>query len=193
MIEHSAMKFRLELLMVCSLGAVLVTSNAVAGAGDMTDRDLAIEAVASFGGELKQALTDAMSSSGPVAAIDVCRLQAPAIAARISERTGLRVARTSARTRNSGNAASDWQIAVLDGWQAQRAQGEDLRMADYFEQRPDGGFRYMKPILTQPLCLTCHGAALSPGVEAALAESYPADRATGYAEGDIRGAFVVER
>ena len=44
-----------------------------------------------------------------------------------------------------------------------------------------------------PLCLTCHGAALSPDVEAALAESYPEDHATGYSAGDLRGAFVVER
>jgi hypothetical protein len=60
----------------------------------------------------------------------------------------------------------------------------------------DGGrreFRFMKAITTQPLCLTCHGEAISPEVAAKLSELYPDDRATGFREGDLRGAFVVTR
>ena len=188
-----AINHRVMIVAASLLGTALPTLDAFAGGDDMTDRDRAIEAVASFGGELKQALTGAMSSSGPVAAIDVCKTQAPAIAARVSAHTGLRVGRTSARTRNPGNSASIWHAAVLSHWEEQRADGADLTNVDYFEQLPDGGFRYMKPILVQPLCLTCHGAALPPDVEAALTESYPEDQATGYSAGDLRGAFVVER
>ncbi|NND35813.1 MAG: DUF3365 domain-containing protein [Gammaproteobacteria bacterium] len=175
------------------IGTALPTLDAIAGSDDVTERDRAIAAVASLGGELKRALTGAMSSSGPVEAIDVCKTQAPAIAARVTAQTGLRVGRTSARTRNPGNSASDWQAAVLNRWEQQRAAGADLAAVDHFEQLPDGGFRYMKPILAQPLCLTCHGVTLSPEVEAALAAAYPDDHATGYAAGDLRGAFVVER
>lgn len=191
-VKHGATKPRITIASISLFGAALCTFNAIAGGDDTMDRDRAIEAVASFGGELKQALTGAMSSSGPVAAIEVCKTQAPAIAARVSKQTGLRVGRTSARTRNPGNLASDWQAAVLSSWAEQRARGVDLNKVDYFEQLTDGGFRYMKPILLQPLCLTCHGAILSPDVEAELAESYPEDHATGYAAGDLRGAFVVE-
>ena len=55
----------------------------------------------------------------------------------------------------------------------------------------DGGARFMAPIMTGPLCLTCHGAQLSPAVKAALAKDYPGDQATGFKAGDLRGAFSI--
>jgi hypothetical protein len=43
------------------------------------------------------------------------------------------------------------------------------------------------------MCLTCHGekARIPPAVEAVIAQEYPGDRATGFAEGDVRGAVSV--
>ena len=61
--------------------------------------------------------------------------------------------------------------------------------------REDGSWAWYAPIsIGNPLCLTCHGEAdaLPPAIRDRLAESYPDDRAVGYAEGDLRGAFVVE-
>ena len=51
----------------------------------------------------------------------------------------------------------------------------------------------MRPIVLAPQCLGCHGkvAELAPGVAAVLAQRYPGDLATGYAAGDLRGAFSV--
>ena len=51
----------------------------------------------------------------------------------------------------------------------------------------------MKAIPTQPLCLACHGQEIAPPVAEKLAELYPGDKATGFEEGDLRGAFVVVR
>ena len=51
----------------------------------------------------------------------------------------------------------------------------------------------MKAIPTDSVCLGCHGTDLSPDVSRILADLYPVDRATGYSEGDIRGAFVTTR
>ena len=45
----------------------------------------------------------------------------------------------------------------------------------------------------QKLCLGCHGKSIAPEVKAKLAELYPEDKATGFSEGDLRGAFVVTR
>lgn len=49
----------------------------------------------------------------------------------------------------------------------------------------------MKAIPTAGLCLQCHGTAINPEVSAKLNELYPHDKAVGYREGDIRGAFLV--
>jgi hypothetical protein len=51
----------------------------------------------------------------------------------------------------------------------------------------------MKAIPTGEVCLKCHGTQIAPEVSQVLASLYPEDRATGYKEGDIRGAFVVIR
>jgi hypothetical protein len=49
----------------------------------------------------------------------------------------------------------------------------------------------MKAIPTGAVCLTCHGTEVKPEVLTKIKELYPNDKATGYQEGDIRGAFVA--
>jgi len=51
---------------------------------------------------------------------------------------------------------------------------------------------YMRaiPMKEQP-CAACHGTAIAPDVQAKLAELYPADKATGFKPGDMRGAILV--
>ena len=52
-------------------------------------------------------------------------------------------------------------------------------------------FQYMSAIPTQGMCLKCHGTSIDPKVQAKLKELYPRDQATGFSEGELRGAFVV--
>ncbi|WP_425609259.1 c-type heme family protein [Thalassobacterium sedimentorum] len=49
------------------------------------------------------------------------------------------------------------------------------------------------PILLQTGCLACHGdpASIAPEVTQKIAQLYPADTATGFAVGELRGAFRV--
>ena len=46
--------------------------------------------------------------------------------------------------------------------------------------------------MVQALCTKCHGAAIAPDVQAAVAAAYPTDQATGYAEGALRGLAWAE-
>ena len=41
------------------------------------------------------------------------------------------------------------------------------------------------------MCLTCHGTDVSDDVMSALQQRYPNDMATGYLEGQIRGAISL--
>ncbi|MBK6511624.1 MAG: DUF3365 domain-containing protein [Haliea sp.] len=54
-----------------------------------------------------------------------------------------------------------------------------------------GEFRYMKAIPTGDVCTGCHGTQIAAPLANALKERYPADRATGFVAGDLRGAFSV--
>ncbi len=162
------------------------------------DQNLALcrSATQKLGGALKSALQGAMGDGGPVAAVNVCHDEAEVIARQICEEEGLIVGRTSGKFRNLGNKPDLWELAGLAAFQARIAAGEkpqDLEMWDTVPNT-DGGrtFRYLKAIPTGPLCLKCHGADLEPTLAEKLAELYPADRATGFGVGDMRGAFTVK-
>ena len=155
--------------------------------------------VAGFGGELKSELTGAIERGGPVAAIAVCKDRAPAIAARLSEQSGARVSRTALRVRNPANAPDALQRAVLEQFAEQMSAAPGAATAAagppeaVFEIKGAAGIerRYMRAIPTDALCLTCHGPTLSPELAAAIRRDYPADAATGFAQGELRGAFSV--
>ena len=163
-------------------------------ADDVTQREQAIAATAAFGKALKAELVTAMQSGGPLAAIEVCNTKAPGIAAAVSLEQGVQVSRVSLRNRNPGNAPNDWQEAVLRSFAERADEGEDVASLSWQDAvEVDGGkeYRFMKAIPTGGVCLACHGDAIAPEVQAKLAELYPEDKATGFSQGDLRGAFVV--
>jgi hypothetical protein len=150
-------------------------------------------AAGQLGSQLMAELTGALQSS-PADAIGVCRDRAPAIAAAVGARTGADLGRTALRVRNPANAPTDWQRLVLESFATQLAAGADPAGLEFTDTVISGGVterRWMKPILTGPMCLQCHGSALAPGVADALTAAYPDDQATGFGAGELRGAFYV--
>lgn len=146
--------------------------------------------------ELKGALTTAMTKGGPVAAIETCRLQAPGIAAKLSAAGDWQVSRTSLRTRNQGNRPDAWEQAGLEAFEKALKNGSPagkLVQSAIVEDAGGRSFRLLKAIPTGKLCLKCHGDALVPEVQQALKVSYPNDQATGFHQGDIRGAFSLRK
>ena len=151
-------------------------------------RDLAAEGaalLAPFKSSLMQALSAGMEE-GPAAAIDVCSVKAPRIADELSV-DGVRMGRSSHKLRNPKNAPPDWLVPVLASYTAGEAEPQPATIEIAADRHG-----YVEPIITQPLCLTCHGSNLDAGVAASIAERYPEDRATGFEAGDLRGVFWVE-
>jgi len=150
----------------------------------------AAAAAQALGSRLKARLVATLQDEGAVAAIDVCSIEAPAIAAAVSSQSGLDVGRTSLKVRNPANAPDPRERAVLTEWQQALAAGTAAEDLPVHVETGDE-FLWMKPIALEGPCLTCHGKDLAAPVASAIAERYPEDRATGYALGDLRGAFVV--
>ena len=147
-----------------------------------------------LGGQLKGELTQAIAAGGPVAAINVSYLRAPEIAAGLSQSSGARVGRTALRVRNPSNAPDPLERTVLEQFAADLGSGPiDRPLEAIFEIRRGDAVerRYMRAIPTDALCLTCHGKALAPELASAIARDYPADQATGFELGQLRGAFSV--
>lgn len=152
-----------------------------------SSRAIAAEFQQTLGGELKSALAE----HGPVHAIEVCADVAPAIAREASAASGAGVGRTALRVRNPDNAPDAGARAVLEDFR-ERVAGGAAMPVEHFEAHDDGSARYMRAIVMQPLCVTCHGEPLAGDVAEALAAHYPDDAATGFEVGELRGAFVID-
>lgn len=183
----------MRLLFFGLLGMALA---ACAKAPSQSERDharaRAESAAALLSEQLSAELRAAMATGGTVAAIAVCNERAPAIAAEIEADTGVAIGRTALRVRNSANAPDAWELDRLREFEARHARGEPLDTMEAQTIEPNT-LRWMRPIPMGEMCQACHGPreALADDTRQALAQSYPDDQATGFAPGDLRGAFTA--
>jgi hypothetical protein len=140
---------------------------------------------------LSARLSAALAAGAPEDAIGVCADEAMPLTDSIAAATRvLGVKRTSLRVRNPRNDPDALERAALE-WFADREGGEPR--PTLLVQRDDGDYRYYSPLRVAAMCTSCHGPAesLPDPVRSALRERYPDDKATGYAEGDLRGLIRV--
>lgn len=146
-------------------------------------------AIAALQKRLASRLLEELEKGGPVKALAVCRDEAQAMTAAVMKEQSIAVGRTSHRIRNPRNAAPAWaeaHVAAGAGKRADEAGGIAVDLGDRVG--------VLRPIPTGAMCVTCHGAAeaFPPDLARALRDGYPQDRATGFAEGDLRGFFWAE-
>ena len=192
----------MPMLQALCLAAVLVqTPLALAEYKGENPMQESREAVAAMLKELGGKLQAAMKDGGPVNALSVCTVEAPAIAQRISEEEKITIRRVSAKPRNPTlGVPNDWQTKAMQQFEEALARGDKPADMEFVEAVKAGSgsrmeLRFAKPIVMQPQCTTCHGTPeqISPEVQAKLKELYPNDKATGYKPGELRGAIVVNR
>jgi len=145
------------------------------------------------------AMQEAVAEKGVAGAIPVCKELAPKLVKEKRQETGWDISRVSLKTRNTERGTPDiWEARQLADFNIRAANGEKPETLEKSEiVNIDGKpvFRYMKALPVADVCLKCHGPAdgLDAGLKAKLAESYPYDKATGYAKGEVRGALTVKR
>jgi len=156
-------------------------------------REIGDRAASALFGQLMGRLTAVTAEEGLAAAVAVCRSEAPQIAARVaSEFAGegvVEVRRIGVRTRNPNHAPDEDDQKALETLESQREPF--FKIARSATDSPE--LRYYRPIPTAVSCLACHGPqdAIAPEIAASIAAHYPNDAATGFAEGDLRGAIVI--
>ena len=139
-----------------------------------------------------------IKKGGAEQAIDACNQMAPKMAAKATEETGWAVRRVSMKNRNPKAVPDEWEKGVLAEFEQRLAAGEVPMTMEKGMMVVEGDkkfYRYMRPLMTQKLCMECHGPvdSLSPNVKARLSELYPQDNATGFTEGKMRGALTIKK
>ncbi|WBT37890.1 Tll0287-like domain-containing protein [Hyphomicrobium sp. DMF-1] len=152
-------------------------------------------AIAALAASLKTSLGEALASGGPTNALSACQAIAPEATRNAAETHGLSIGRTALRVRNPANAPDAFERRVLEEFQSEIAKGADAAKLEHAEIVTKNGastFRLMKPIvMAEKPCAACHGATIAPDVRSAIKSLYPEDAATGFAPGELRGAFTV--
>jgi len=146
-----------------------------------------------LGSKLISALNDALSEEGPSGGVRVCNVEAPEIAGAVSG-DRFDVGRTALRVRNPANAPDDWEESVLQRFETRMQEGADpAGLETWRVDNIDGNRvgRFMKAIPTGQQCVICHGESIAPALAETIEKLYPQDRATGFAPGELRGAFTV--
>jgi hypothetical protein len=180
---------RLPLLALPLLLSAVATPAPAASPAEAEARQLARAKAAAegFRDALQAQLSAALASGGPAAAVEVCASVAPALA-KAHSKDGLVLGRTGTRLRNPENAPPAWARPLLEALKTASAEARGPRTA----KLPGGALGVVLPISTGKPCLACHGREVAEPVRAVLAKRYPADAATGYREGELRGVFWVE-
>lgn len=154
---------------------------------DATGRASAV--VAEVHGVLLRELRSALAQGGPDMAMYSCHIDVIGALRREGLQPGVDVGRTSHRLRSRTNAPPEWAVSIVREY-AGRMAGE----VQGFVVDLDTKVGVLRSIAHQAECVACHGPveSMAPGVRTALAVRYPADRATGFKEGEIRGWYWVE-
>jgi hypothetical protein len=146
---------------------------------------------------LKGVLSKHMKSGGPVRAITACSDTAQVLTEQVELRHHLSIRRVSEKWRNAMDEPDAYEKAVLRKFEdmlQNDALGPSVEHSEITLEDSIRVFRYLKPIVVQPVCLSCHGPSnqLHPEVVRLLNERYPDDIAVDYGDGDLRGAITVK-
>ena len=140
---------------------------------------------------LKKTLVNAIKNKGLIGAVEQCNIEAPIISQNLSTKN-LNVSRIASKNRNPENKATLEQEEVLRFFEQEIAVGKSPKNLFKVLETQDS-IQYLKPIVTGKVCLACHGSNVSGELKAKIKKLYPNDLATGFEEGSLRGAFLVEK
>ena len=144
--------------------------------------------IASMHDSVLRELSAAFAEGGPELAIKSSHLESVELTHRLA-REGVSAGRTSDRLRNPTNKAPAWAVALVKA-----NAGRKTRDVEGFTVDLGDKLGVIRPVAERGICANCHGPieGLRPAVRAVLVDRYPADKAVGFAEGEIRGWFWVE-
>jgi hypothetical protein len=148
----------------------------------------AMEAKADLGRNLKKAIQE----KGTVGAIRFCHTEATKLTDSVSMMNNAIIKRVSDKARNPENQANEEEVGYIKNFKKMVASGDDVKPIVNVNE---GKVKFYYPIITNVLCLQCHGKPkeqIQPVTLAALKLLYPTDNAIGYDVNEVRGMWSID-
>ena len=192
--------FPYSLITLLITGSLILSSCTAGDSGKISpEQKKDIRYVASdYMKNMQGVLLSSVHKYGIEKAAAVCSDTAMKLTANYGGARGIYINRVSLKYRNPADAPDKFEKKILLEFQAMLDKGELNRESDYFEMTKEAGrnvIRYMRPLFTGGLCLSCHGdqKKLLPGIKTLLERKYPGDKAVDYKEGELRGAVSIKK
>lgn len=161
----------------------------------LTVKQEGIKYIKMLGGALKTELKAQMKKDpSGLEALAFCTGSADKITKEVNAKlpSYAKVRRTALKVRNNSvNMPNATDEKVMKAYEAAIA-AKTFTPKDIKVVEEGNVTRVYKPLITKPVCLKCHGSQLSPQISEALKSAYPADKAVGFKEGDLRGVVISE-
>lgn len=151
-----------------------------------------MEIALSTKGVLGKNLIGTVQKKGVNAALEFCNVQAYPLTDSMASVHSAKIKRVSDRFRNPLNKANVYETSLIAAYQ------EKLNKMEAYEATIDSSgatVQFYFPIVTNDLCLKCHGnpqSNIEPGVLTTIQTLYPDDRATGYDVNQVRGLWSIQ-
>lgn len=150
--------------------------------------DISLNAQSVLGKNLMKAIQE----GGTEGALTFCNIQAIPLTDSTALASGVKIKRVSDRNRNPNNAANERELNYIQQAKAVLQEQGQVEPALFTDDGKKIGYY---PIVTNALCLKCHGdpsSDINTPTLAAINTHYPNDKATGYGVNELRGIWVIE-
>lgn len=141
--------------------------------------------------QLGKNLIKSLEEGGPLHALDFCNVEAIPLTVQLEEENNAVIKRVSDKNRNPDNAANNEEKYYIKHFKQNLKEGQEPVPVVIPK---DGKNKFYYPILTNKMCLQCHGKPeeMNPEVLQKIKELYPGDMALDYSENEVRGIWSIE-
>ena len=183
-----------SLLFISLLSTSLIVASEKTNDAQMQIKEEGIQYIKILGGTLQSQLqTHMQADKTGLSAIGFCSARAEEITKEVNEKLPehATVRRTALQIRNAKNKPDALDIEVMKAYEKSIAdktfQPNDIKMI-----KDRDTTRIYKPLVTQGVCLKCHGTNIDKNIQDIINTHYPKDEAIGFKEGSLRGVIVAE-
>ncbi|MFL1011949.1 Tll0287-like domain-containing protein [Flavisericum labens] len=136
-------------------------------------------------------LIGAIQTKGALEALEFCNIRAIPLTDSMSVSNNAKIKRVSDKYRNPNNNANSEELQYIDLYKKEVSQNNTIQPT-VIER--DGKVHFYYPIVTNSMCLQCHGTSIdiNPEIAEKILKLYPKDRAIGYSENQVRGIWSIE-
>lgn len=156
-----------------------------------TKADIGLEYALATKKVLGKNLMGKIQKEGTLEALKFCNEKAYHLTDSMATKFNATIKRVSDKPRNPKNKANKKEIEIINQYKNSVSANESIEPV---VEESNGKTQFYYPIITNSMCLQCHGKSndqIKPSVLNELANLYPQDKAKGYSENQVRGIWSI--